>query len=200
VSEPLRESDLAGDPVEQFRRWFDEARASGALQPEAMTPATADGRPSARMVLLKSWGAEGFGFHTSYGSRKARELDENARAALVVYWPELGRQVRVEGTVEKVTRDESEAYFRTRPRGSRIAALASEQSSVLGSREELEKRYAEVERQYEGTDEIPLPERWGGYRVRPESIEFWQHREHRLHDRLRYARAREGWVVERLAP
>jgi pyridoxamine 5'-phosphate oxidase len=192
---------LSPDPLEQFEHWFAEAKRAGVEVPEAMTLATADGDgvPSARMVLLKGAGEDGFVFYTGYGSRKSEELEENPRAALVFYWRPLGRQVRVEGWVERVPGPESAAYFATRPRGSQLAAWASRQSRPLGSREELDRRYAELEREYEDR-EVPLPPHWGGYRLRPEAIEFWEHRENRLHDRIRYTRAREGWKVERLSP
>ena len=192
---------LSQEPLEQFEHWFAEAKRAGVEVPEAMTLATADGEgvPSARMVLLKGAGEDGFVFYTGYGSRKSEELDQNPRAALVFYWRPLGRQVRVEGSVERVSEPESAAYFATRPRGSQLAAWASQQSRPLGSRDELERRYAELEREYEDR-EVPLPPHWGGYRLRPEAIEFWEHRENRLHDRLRYTRAREGWKVERLSP
>ena len=192
---------LSQDPLEQFEHWFAEAKRAGVEVPEAMTLATADaeGAPSARMVLLKGAGEDGFVFYTGYGSRKSEELEQNPSAALVFYWRPLGRQVRVEGSVERVSEAESAEYFATRPRGSQLAAWASRQSRPLGSREELERRYAELEREYEDRD-VPLPPQWGGYRLRPEAIEFWEHRENRLHDRIRYTRAREGWKVERLSP
>jgi pyridoxamine 5'-phosphate oxidase len=192
---------LSQDPLEQFEHWFAEAKRAGVEVPEAMTLATADaeGAPSARMVLLKGAGEDGFVFYTGYGSRKSEELEQNPSAALVFYWRPLGRQVRVEGSVERVSEAESAEYFATRPRGSQLAAWASRQSRPLGSREELERRYAELEREYEDRD-VPLPPHWGGYRLRPEAIEFWEHRENRLHDRIRYTRAREGWKVERLSP
>jgi pyridoxamine 5'-phosphate oxidase len=192
---------LSQDPLEQFEHWFAEAKRAGVEVPEAMTLATADaeGAPSARMVLLKGAGEDGFVFYTGYGSRKSEELEQNPSAALVFYWRPLGRQVRVEGSVERVSEAESAEYFATRPRGSQLAAWASRQSRPLGSREELERRYAELEREYEDRD-VPLPPHWGGYRLRPEAIEFWEHRENRLHDRFRYTRAREGWKVERLSP
>jgi pyridoxamine 5'-phosphate oxidase len=197
---PLLETDLAGDPFSQFATWFGEARAAGVDVPEAMTLATAtrDGRPSARMVLLKDHGPEGFVFFTGFASRKGRELEENPRAALVFYWRLLGRQVRVEGNVERLGHDESEAYFRTRPLESRYGAWASRQSEIIPSRESLEERYEEAVVEF-GLD-VPLPETWGGFRLRAVSIEFWQHRENRLHDRLRYRWADQGWAVERLAP
>jgi pyridoxamine 5'-phosphate oxidase len=192
---------MNADPLREFQAWFGAARQAGVEVPEAMTlaTATAAGAPSARMVLLKGVEAEGFVFYTGYESRKAEELERNPRAALVFYWRSLGRQVRVEGPVERVSPEESAAYFATRPRGSQLAAWASEQSRPLGSREELERRYAELAREYEGR-EVARPPRWGGFRLRPESYEFWQHRENRLHDRVRYVRAREGWRRELLSP
>jgi len=192
---------LSQDPLEQFEHWFAEAKRAGVEVPEAMTLATAGGQgvPSARMVLLKGAGEDGFVFYTGYGSRKSEELEQNPRAALVFYWRPLGRQVRVEGSVKRVPEAESAAYFATRPRGSQLAAWASRQSRPLESRDELDRRYAELEREYEDRD-VPLPPHWGGYRLRPEAIEFWEHRENRLHDRIRYTRAREGWKVERLSP
>jgi pyridoxamine 5'-phosphate oxidase len=192
---------LSPDPLDQFESWVSEAKRAGVEVPEAMTLATADaeGSPSARMVLLKGADEDGFVFYTGYGSRKAGELEENPRAALVFYWRPLGKQVRVEGTVELVPEGESAAYFATRPRGSQLAAWASHQSRPLESREELERRYQELEREYEGR-EVPLPPDWGGYRLRPDAIEFWEHRESRLHDRIRYTRARAGWRHELLAP
>ena len=189
------------EPLDLFRAWFRDAQEAGVEVPEAMTLATAgpDGGPSARMVLLKGADEDGFVFYTGYGSRKADELDQNPRAALVFYWRALGRQVRVEGAAERISAEESAAYFATRPRGSQLAAWASQQSRPLASRTELEARYEELEREYQGR-EVPLPPHWGGFRLRPEAFEFWQHRENRLHDRIRYTRAREGWVKELLAP
>jgi pyridoxamine 5'-phosphate oxidase len=192
---------MTDDPVDRFREWFREAEQAGVEVPEAMTLATADpeGIPSARMVLLKGADEEGFVFYSGYASRKAGELEQNPRAALVFYWRPLGKQVRIEGHVERVSEGESAEYFATRPRGSQLAAWASRQSTALASREELERRYREVEREYEGRD-VPLPPHWGGFRLRPQAIEFWEHRENRLHDRLRYTRAREGWRRGLLAP
>jgi pyridoxamine 5'-phosphate oxidase len=189
------------EPLERFSTWFRESEEAGVAFPEVMTlaTATADGAPSARMVLLKGADEDGFVFYTGYGSRKADELAANPRAALVLYWQPLGRQVRVEGDVERVSEAESAAYFASRPRGSQLAAWASQQSRPLESRDELERRYAELEREYEGR-EVPLPPHWGGFRLRPNAIEFWQHRDNRLHDRVRYTRAREGWRAELLGP
>lgn len=198
---PLLERDVAGDPVAQFRAWFAEAERAGERLPETtvLATATADGAPSARAVLLKGVDERGFVVYTNRESRKARELAENPRAALVFLWPVLGRQVRVEGRVSPVSDAEAEAYFRTRPRASRIGAWASPQSSVIPGREELDRLVAEAEAAHPG-DEVPLPPFWGGYRVEPEVVEFWQHRDSRLHDRLRYRREGGGWVLERLAP
>jgi pyridoxamine 5'-phosphate oxidase len=192
---------MIDDPLERFQDWFREAEQAGVEVPEAMTLATAaaDGAPSARMVLLKGADEHGFVFYTGYVSRKAGELEENPRAALVFYWRPLGKQVRVEGRVERVSEAESAAYFATRPRGSQLAAWASQQSHPLASRDALERRYAELEDEYEGR-EVERPRHWGGFRLRPDAIEFWEHRENRLHNRSRYTRAREGWRVERLAP
>jgi pyridoxamine 5'-phosphate oxidase len=187
-----------GDPLETFAEWFEEARAEGVEFPEVMTLATADaeGRPSARMLLLKSADERGFTFFTGYESRKGRELAENPRAALVFYWRPLGRQVRVEGPVRRLSAEESDAYWSTRPVRSRAAAAASRQSEPIESREALE---TEFERQL-AMGEPPRPERWGGYVLEPESIELWQHRDDRLHDRVRFTRAREGWRRELLSP
>jgi pyridoxamine 5'-phosphate oxidase len=198
---PLREEDLDSDPLAQFRRWFEEASAHNTVEPHAVALATAtpDGRPSLRMVLMKGVDERGMTFFTNYGSRKAGELEANPRAALLFYWPGLGRQVRIEGPTSRVERDETEAYARSRSRGSQLSALVSPQSRPVPSREWLEGRVAEVSAQYEG-DELPVGDDWGGYRLTPESWEFWQHRTNRLHDRFRYLPAGDGWTRERLAP
>jgi len=197
----LLETTIAADPLEQFSRWYADAERAEIRAPHAMALATADtgGAPSVRMVLLKGADEEGFAFFTGYGSRKGGELDANPRAALLFYWDPLGRQVRVEGRVRRLPADESDAYFGTRPPGAQLAAAASRQGRVLQSREELDARVAELEREYDG-GEVPRPDHWGGYRLVPESYEFWQHRENRLHDRLRYRPAGDGWLVERLSP
>jgi pyridoxamine 5'-phosphate oxidase len=190
----------AEDPIARFNDWLAEAREAGVAVPEVMTLATADadGRPSARMLLLKGADASGFTFFTGYDSRKGRELAENPRAAIVVYWQPLGRQVRIEGAVRKLAPDESDAYWQTRPPRSRAAAAASRQSTVIADLDELE---AEAERMLTEHDgDVPRPERWGGYLLEPDAIELWQHRDDRLHERFRFTRAREGWRVERLAP
>jgi pyridoxamine 5'-phosphate oxidase len=194
------ERDLLDDPIEQLQEWLREAE-SASPQANAMTLATADrrGRPSARQVLLRGIDPRGLVFFTNRTSRKASELAENPRAALVLHWYELGRQVRVEGAVEEVDEGESEAYWRTRPRGSQIAAWASPQSQVVASRRDLDGLYDAAERE-QGAGDVPLPHFWGGYRVLPDAIELWQHRENRLHDRVRYRRADGGWTRERLAP
>jgi pyridoxamine 5'-phosphate oxidase len=197
----LRRADLDPDPLLQFRRWYDEADAAGVRAPQAMALATATSRgaPSLRMVLLKGADERGFAFYTGYASRKASELDANPRAALLFYWDPLGRQVRIEGSVERVAEQESDAYFATRPRGAQLAATASRQSSVLENREEIDRRVAELGRDYTAR-EVPRPEHWGGYRLVPDTYEFWQHRDDRLHDRLRYRRADGSWTIERLSP
>jgi|SRR4051812_17159927 pyridoxamine 5'-phosphate oxidase len=197
----LTEATADPDPIRQLGRWLEDAAAARVTEPNAMTLATAtpDGSPSARMVLLKGIDERGLVFYTNYGSRKGAELDANPRAALVLYWALLERQVRVEGRVERVSREESAAYFASRPRGSRLGALASPQSAVVAGREVLEARLAELEAAHPGA--VPLPEQWGGYLVVPEVVELWQGRPNRLHDRLRYqADGRGGWRMERLAP
>lgn len=204
MDEALVEHEAGGDPIALFDAWFRDAREAGLYLPESMTLATATpgAVPSARMVLLKGFGPSGFVFFTNYDSRKAAELDANPHAALVFHWATLHRQVRVNGPVERTTREESEAYFRTRPRGSQIAAWASNQSGVLRDRAEIERRFEEKEKEFAGGD-VPLPGFWGGYRLFPETIEFWQGRVNRMHDRLVFTRANaaEGaWKVHRLSP
>jgi len=197
----LDERGVAADPIVQFRRWLDEAVAAAVLEPTGMTLATAgaDGAPSARVVLLKGLDERGFAFYTDYRSRKGQELTENPRAGLCFWWSELERQVRVTGAVERVSREESEAYYASRPLGSRLGAWASHQSHVIPGREWLEAQLAQVESRF-GGGEPPLPPHWGGFRVRPERIEFWQGRPSRLHDRIRYTMEGGVWKVERLAP
>jgi pyridoxamine 5'-phosphate oxidase len=197
----LRRGDLDPDPVRQFKRWYVEAgRVVEFPEAVALATATAEGHPSVRMVLAKSFGDAGFKFHTGHASRKARELAENERGALLFYWHPLGRQVRIEGPVTRVDDAESEEYFRTRPRDGQISAWASAQSEVIGSREALEARVGELEQEFEGR-EVPLPPHWGGYRLVPEVWEFWQHRDSRLHDRFRYSRQDGGkWQIDRLSP
>ena len=197
----LDEADVFADPMDQFRAWMSEAIDAGLSFPNAMTLATATGAgaPSARIVLLKGIDERGFVFFTNYESRKGRELADNPRAAVVFHWQELGRQVRAAGPVAALPPEESTAYFRSRPRGSRLAAWASRQSDVIGSRDELEERFAAVAAAYVDK-EIPIPPFWGGYLLAPEEIELWQGRRDRLHDRLRYRRRGERWIIERLSP
>ena len=197
----LTEEEAGPDPFALFDRWYREAREAGLYLPESMAlaTATADGRPSVRQVLLKAFDERGFVFYTNYDSRKGQEIAENPRAALAVHWPILQRQVRINGSVEKTTEEESRAYFSTRPRGSRVAAWASDQSSLLAGRAELERRFREAQERFTGGD-VPLPPFWGGYRVIPETIGFWQGRANRLHDRLRFTRVGEEWKIDRLYP
>jgi pyridoxamine 5'-phosphate oxidase len=202
VAEALDEKLVDRNPVELFQRWFSDANAAGLPLPEAMTLATstADGKPSARVVLLKQIDENGFVFFTNYQSAKARDLDSNPQAALVFYWPQLERQVRVEGKVTRTSPGESDKYFQTRPRESQIGALASPQSEVISSREVLQQRAEELEQIYEGR-EIERPAHWGGYRLTPGRIEFWKGRIGRLHDRILYEHQRDGsWTISRLAP
>lgn len=197
----LNEDKVGTEPFRLFDDWYREAREAGLYLPESMTLATStpDGFPSARLVLLKRHDERGFVFFTNYESRKAVEMAENPQAALAIHWPILQRQVRIEGTVEKTSEQDSFAYYRTRPRGSRIGAWASPQSAVIEDREQLERKVAEYEALYPG-DDVPLPPYWGGYRLRPERIEFWQGRANRLHDRFVFTRTGDTWTVERLAP
>ena len=199
--EALAEADVDADPVVQFGRWFEQAEQAGLLEPTAMTLATAtpDGRPSARMVLLRGFDERGFCFYTNHESRKGVELAANPRAALVFWWGELERQVRIEGPVAPTSRAESEAYFHSRPPGSQLSAAASPQSRVIQDRAVLERRVAELATG-SAAGQVPLPDFWGGYRLTHEVVEFWQGRPNRLHDRLRYRRAGDGWKIERLAP
>jgi pyridoxamine 5'-phosphate oxidase len=198
---PLAERTFHPDPIEQFRRWFRAAKRAGAPEPNAMTLATVSpsGQPSARMVLLKGVDPRGFCFFTNYSSRKGREIAGNPRAALVFYWREINRQVRITGRVSKLTAAESDAYFATRPGPSRLAAAASRQSAVIASRAALTSSVAALAARYPHAGP-PRPINWGGYRVHPDEIEFWQQAPHRLHDRLRYRKRRGGWVLKRLAP
>lgn len=199
--EPLDEAAMLADPFEQFRVWFDEAVASGIREPNAMVLGTAEagGRVSCRTVLLKGFDGRGFVFYTNHGSRKGRQLAANPRAALLFPWVDLERQVEIEGAVERVSEEESGEYFRSRPRGSRLGAWVSEQSAEIESREVLLRRLAELEAEF-GEGEIPKPDFWGGYRVVPDSMEFWQGGHDRLHDRFLYRREGGGWRRVRLSP
>jgi pyridoxamine 5'-phosphate oxidase len=197
----LRRADLDPDPIAQFKKWFQQAVAAGLREPNAMTLATADaqGRPSARIVLLKDIGEKGFTFFTNYDSRKGSELAANPRASLVLFWSELERQVCIAGSVTKVSRAESKKYFDSRPKGSRLAAWVSSQSETITDRSVLEQKLAALESKYPG-DDVPLPPYWGGFRLAPERIEFWQGRPNRLHDRFQYLRDSRDWKIERLSP
>jgi pyridoxamine 5'-phosphate oxidase len=202
--EGLTEADLADTPVAQFARWFQQAATEGRLfEPNAMVVSTADaeGRPSSRTVLLKSFDERGFVFYTNYGSRKARDLDRNPYVSLLFPWHPMARQVIVQGVARRTGRDETAAYFRTRPHGSQLGAWASAQSTVVATRAEIDAAYAELAARYPEGEQVPVPPHWGGFRVAPRSVEFWQGRENRLHDRLRYvAEPDGGWRVERLSP
>lgn len=199
--EELLEKNVQTDPVKQFGVWFGQALRSEVVEPNAMSLATAtrEARPSVRIVLLKGFDELGFRFFTNYTSRKGRELDENPYASLCFFWPELERQVRLEGEVKKLSRKESEKYFRKRPRLSQLGAWASEQSAEVESREKLEQRFKELKERY-GDEPIPVPDVWGGYRLYPSAIEFWQGRKGRLHDRLLYQRESGKWIISRLSP
>lgn len=201
--ESLDEQNCGTNPISQFEKWLNEALTARLREPNAMCLATvsADGRPSARIVLLKAISQDGFVFYTSYISRKGQELGANPSAALVFFWAELERQVRVEGTVTRVSREQTEKYFQTRPRGSRLGALVSHQSQVVSSRASLEDELRSLTAKYGDLDDIPAPDYWGGYCIRPETIEFWQGRPNRLHDRIRYRRQQSGeWLIDRLSP
>lgn len=201
MAKGLSEEAAGKDPIRLYRQWLDDAKRSGVFLHDAITLATSttDGVPSARMMLLKGVDERGLVFYTNYESRKANELDENPRAALISHWPVLERQVRTEGEVERLTTEESKAYFQSRPRGSQLGAWASDQSAPLESPEELKRRFRELEKKYP-TGDLPLPPFWGGYRLTPHHIEFWQGRINRLHDRVRFDRAGDGWEVCRLYP
>ncbi|HEV2047070.1 MAG TPA: pyridoxamine 5'-phosphate oxidase [Chthoniobacterales bacterium] len=202
IGEGLRRRDLDPDPIKQFDVWFTAAAKAGIHDANAMAlaAATLDGKPSARVVLLKDFDESGFVFYTNYASEKGRQLEENPRAALVLYWMEVERQIRIEGTVEKTSREESEQYFHTRPAGAQLGAWASRQSEVIDARRVLNARLEEMTERF-AQGEIPLPPHWGGYRLKPERIEFWQGRPDRLHDRFRYTRQKDGsWQIDRLAP
>lgn len=195
---------LNKNPFVEFRKWFKEAEEKAGMNfPSAMALATVDkhGQPGVRMVLLKEMNEKGFSFFTHYSGRKGKELHENQKASAVFYWDKLGRQVRIEGVVEKLAKEESESYFHSRPRLAQIGAYASPQSEAIASREWLEKRIEEFEKKFQGVDPVPLPPHWGGFRLKPERIEFWVERPHRLHDRFLYEKQKgEGWTISRLAP
>ncbi|GAA1577745.1 pyridoxamine 5'-phosphate oxidase [Streptomyces globosus] len=201
-SEIVLEDGLDEDPMRQFALWFRQAADSHLFEPNAMVVSTADaaGRPSSRTVLLKQFDARGFVFYTNYGSRKGREIDANPQVSLLFPWHPIARQVVVTGTATRVGRDETAAYFRSRPHGSQLGAWASEQSRVIPSRAELDRRYAELAARYPEGEQVPVPTEWGGIRVAPDEVEFWQGHENRLHDRLHYVREGSGWRIERLCP
>lgn len=198
----LNESDLAKDPFDQFSQWWKNALDADIIEPNAMTLATVsqEGQPSARTVLLKGISNHGFEFYTNYESKKAIEMEQNPKVALLFFWKELERQVRIEGGVEKVSRERSKEYFQSRPLGSQIGAWASPQSRRIEDRDELDIAVAAIEQKYIGQDPLPLPDHWGGYIIKPVLFEFWQGRQDRLHDRLEYVLENESWVIRRLAP
>jgi pyridoxamine 5'-phosphate oxidase len=201
-SRPLHREDLDPDPIVQFNRWFGEAQRAGALDPNAMSLATVadDGQPSQRTVLLKFYDTEGFVFYTNLGSRKAREMAGNQQVALLFFWPEVHRQVKIRGIARRTSAAENVRYFLRRPRDSQLGAWVSSQSEVISSRQVLQEKFAEMARRF-AAGEVPLPDFWGGYRVRPEAIEFWQGQQSRLHDRFLYTRrGADAWLIERLAP
>lgn len=201
-SEIVHEASLAADPMRQFAEWFQQAADSHLFEPNAMVVSTAtpDGRPSSRTVLLKQFDERGFVFYTNYGSRKGREIDANPHVALLFPWHPIARQVIVTGTASRIGRDETAAYFRSCPHGSQLGAWASEQSRVIDSRAELDRRYAELAERYPEDEQVPVPPEWGGIRIVPDGMEFWQGHENRLHDRLRYVREGGKWRLERLCP
>ncbi|WP_434600427.1 pyridoxamine 5'-phosphate oxidase [Streptomyces sp. A5-4] len=201
-TEAFTEADLAAGPMDQFARWFRQVAHSGLHEPNAMVVSTAtpEGRPSSRTVLLKHYDEKGFVFFTNYASRKGLEIEANQYVALLFPWHQLARQITVTGTATRIGRDETAAYFRTRPHGSQLGAWASAQSSVIASREELLHRYEELAARYPESERVPVPPQWGGFRVAPETVEFWQGHENRLHDRLRYVADEGAWRVERLCP
>jgi pyridoxamine 5'-phosphate oxidase len=200
-SAELLQQDVDQNPIMQFKKWFTDALEAQLYEPNVMTLATSDpyGKPSARIVLLKGFDEHGFNFYTNYDSKKGRELQENPQAALVFFWAELERQVRIEGMVSKLDPEVSEDYFHSRPKGSQIGAIASPQSEVIASRETLEQKVVELQQQYADT-EVPRPEHWGGYLLEPQQIEFWQGRPSRLHDRICYTLVDGVWIINRLAP
>ena len=198
----LTEEDIVADPIQQFEIWFEQAISASVLEPNAMALATLnnEGFPVSRIVLLKDIKPSGFSFFTNYESSKGKDILTNNKVSVLFFWPELQRQVRIEGVVEKLENDESDEYFASRPRGSRLGAIASPQSTVLVSREKLEERVAQVEKEYEGIEDIPRPLFWGGYQIKPVRVEFWQGRTSRLHDRLVYTLGDSQWIINRIAP